>query len=74
MLKVSVGGATFYKTLKIETIKPNRLKINIDFNEEVLTAKKPISGKLDVKWLHGAVAKNLKAEVESQIFKHLHII
>ena len=25
--KVSVGGATFYKLLKVETIKPNRLKL-----------------------------------------------
>lgn len=62
--KVSVGGATFHKSLKVETIKPNRLKINIDFNEDVLHAKKPIQGKLAVKWLHGAPAKNLKADVK----------
>ena len=61
--KVSVGGATFYKSLKVETIKPNRLKINIDFTDEVLSAKKPINGKLDVKWLHGAPAKNLKTDI-----------
>ena len=32
--KVSVGGANFYKGLKIETVKPNRLKIKIDFDDE----------------------------------------
>ena len=60
---VSVGGASFHKSLKVETIKPNRLKINIDFNDEVLHAKKAMKGKLEVKWLHGAPAKNLKADI-----------
>ncbi len=60
---VSVGGASFYKSLKVETIKPNRLKINIDFKDDVLHAKSPIDGDLEVKWLHGAPARNLKADV-----------
>jgi len=29
--KVSIGGVHFYKSLKIETIKPNRLKIKNGF-------------------------------------------
>ncbi|QTE24326.1 alpha-2-macroglobulin family protein [Polaribacter cellanae] len=65
--KISVGGAKFYKTLKVETVKPNRLKIKIDFDEEILTSKKPINGTLDVKWLHGTPAKNLKAAVKAKI-------
>ena len=64
--KVSVGGATFYQSLKVETIKPNRLKIKIDFNDEVLNSKTPLNASLNVKWLHGAVAKNLKAEVNAK--------
>lgn len=64
--KVSVGGATFYKGLKVETVKPNRLKIKIGFDDEVLSNTKPLNGKLDVKWLHGAPAKNLKAEVKAK--------
>ncbi|MEY8849633.1 alpha-2-macroglobulin [Psychroserpens sp. XS_ASV72] len=64
--KVSVGGAQFYKTLKIETVKPNRLKIKIDFEDEVLSSSKPLQGQLDVKWLHGAPAKNIKAEVKAK--------
>ncbi|MCF6349978.1 MAG: MG2 domain-containing protein [Flavobacteriaceae bacterium] len=63
-VKVSVGGATFYKVLKVETIKPNRLKIKINFTDEIFSAKKPIQGKLAVKWLHGAPAKNLKTDVK----------
>jgi len=64
--KITVGGANFYKALKVETVKPNRLKIAIDFNDEILTANKPIDGKLSVKWLHGADAKNLKADVKAK--------
>ena len=64
--KVSVGGATFSKTLKIETVKPNRLKIKVDFNDEVLSNNKPINGNLEVTWLHGATAKHLKTEVKAK--------
>ena len=60
-----VGGATFSKTIKIETIKPNRLKINLAFEKERFTANdKNVSGDLNVRWLSGATAKNLKAEYE----------
>lgn len=64
--KVSVGGATFYKGLKIETVKPNRLKIKVDFENDILTSNNPLKGTLDVKWLHGAPGKNLKAEIKAK--------
>ncbi len=64
--KVSVGGASFYKSLRIETVKPNRLKIKIDFEDEVLVNNQPLNGTLEVNWLHGAPAKNLKAEIRAK--------
>lgn len=64
--KVTVGGANFYKGLKVETIKPNRLKIKIDFEDEILKTNSNLKGKLAVNWLHGAPAKNLKAEVKAK--------
>ncbi|MFI0429567.1 alpha-2-macroglobulin family protein [Mariniflexile sp. HMF6888] len=64
--KVSVGGASFYKDLKIETVKPNRLKIKVDFENDILTSKEPLKGTLDVKWLHGAPGKNLRAEIKAK--------
>ena len=62
--KVKVGGATFEKNIRIESIMPNRLKIKLDFNQEVLNmfAQKP-EGNLDVRWLHGAVAPGIKTNV-----------
>lgn len=63
--RIKVGGAWFTKNIKIETIMPNRLKINLDFKSEQLSvAKKDQEGTLYVKWLSGAVAKNLNAKVE----------
>ncbi len=59
--KVTVGGSTFTRSLRIETIKPNRLKIKLDFGSEQIT--KQSKGTLEAKWLHGAVARNLKADV-----------
>ncbi|WP_303316799.1 MG2 domain-containing protein [Flavivirga abyssicola] len=70
--KVSVGGATFHKGLKIETVKPNRLKIKVDFENDVLTSTEPLKGNLDIKWLHGAPGKNLKAEIKAK-FSNSHV-
>ncbi len=65
---VSVGGVSFYKAVRIETVKPNRLKILLDLGgkprEEVprITAgKEDRTVKLQSNWLHGAPARELKA-------------
>ena len=63
---VSVGGARFYKSIKIETIKPNRLKIKNSFNDAVLSASKNNVNNIQVMWLHGAIAKDLKTEVQAK--------
>jgi alpha-2-macroglobulin len=63
---VSVGGAKFYKSIKIETIKPNRLKIKNVFKNEVLSSAYPNTSNLQVNWLHGAVAKDLKVEMQAK--------
>lgn len=66
LAKVSVGGAQFTKTVKIETIKPNRLKIKNDFGTDLLIHGEPIKGNMEVKWLHGAIAKNLNADIAAK--------
>ena len=65
---VKAGGATFTKNIKIETVKPNRLKIDLDFGKEKLSANdEPHRVAMRVNWLHGAAGKNLKAVVESEM-------
>ncbi len=66
--KVQVGGATFTKNLRIETVKPNRLKIDLDFGKEKLAARdSDLTGDLQVNWLHGAPARNVAAKIEVQV-------
>lgn len=66
--RVKVGGSEFTQTLKIETVKPNRLKIDLDFGVEKFTSP-DISGVLNVKWLHGAPGRNLNAEYEVMLMR-----
>lgn len=66
--RISVGGVEFTKNLWVETVKPNRLKIKLDFDQKVLDTKKPIRGLLTGSWLHGAPARNLEAEMEIQLY------
>ena len=61
--QVKVGNRSYNKYLKVETVKPNRLKIYMDFNADMLRQSGDNEIKLSTKWLHGAVAKNLRAQV-----------
>ncbi|MFP4469463.1 MAG: alpha-2-macroglobulin [Bacteroidales bacterium] len=66
--QVQVGGATFAKRLRIETIKPNRLKVNLTFTRDILMNRNnEQTGVLKSNWLHGAPANNLKAEVNVKL-------
>jgi uncharacterized protein YfaS (alpha-2-macroglobulin family) len=52
---IKVGGATFSKTVRVETVKPNRLSINVQLPGPVLgegVAAKQIP--VQTRWLHGA--------------------
>jgi alpha-2-macroglobulin len=63
LARVKVGGSSITKTVKIETVKPNRLKIKLDFNNEIIT-KNNQNCEISSSWLHGAKAKDLKTDVE----------
>ncbi len=69
LARVKVGGAVFEKRLKVETIMPNRLKINLDFGQNAVLGKDAVaSGTLSAKWLFGATAKNLKAKIDASLY------
>ncbi|MEX0361363.1 MAG: alpha-2-macroglobulin, partial [Allomuricauda sp.] len=65
--KIVVGGAQFHKSLKIATIKPNRLKVDFAFEEEILKANQNNKGRAKVQWLHGAPARNLKVDINAKL-------
>jgi uncharacterized protein YfaS (alpha-2-macroglobulin family) len=62
-----VGGARFTKTLKVETVMPNRLRIDLDLGDKPVIASSPVQGSLDAQWLSGATAANLRAQVEVRL-------
>ncbi len=66
---VKVGGASFHKALRIETVKPNRLKINLDIPGNKINASSSNALTLSSNWLTGAIARNLKASVEMSLSK-----
>ncbi|MDR0961898.1 MAG: alpha-2-macroglobulin, partial [Mediterranea sp.] len=69
-LYVKVGGSSFHKSVHIETIKPNRLKIAMQLPEEVVQAdRRTMPVTLTSSWLTGATAANLKAKVEASLSK-----
>lgn len=63
LARVKAGGASFEKIIRIETIKPNRIKINLDL-ERLANSIEEMQGKLQANWLQGSPAAGLKTTVE----------
>ena len=62
--EVKIGSIRFNKSIRIETIMPNRLKIDLDFgNDKLIQASKQNVIKLHTNWLTGAAAKNLAVKM-----------
>ena len=66
---VKVGGTAFHKSLRIETIKPNRLKITLALPTILQASSKDVYAPLTSSWLTGATASRLKAKVEMSLSK-----
>lgn len=63
--KIKVGGATFEKNIRIETVMPNRLKIDLNFGTDTILGKnRNNKGILTSSWLFGAPSRNLKATID----------
>ncbi len=66
-LRLEAGAAIFYKRIKVESIKPNRLKINyLRISDDVFfTENIPLP--FESSWLHGGQADNLRMVVERKM-------
>lgn len=63
--QVRIGAATFTRIIKVETVKPNRLKIKLDFPYDVAGGdNKAMRGAMKVTWLNGTTARDMKSTVE----------
>lgn len=65
--RIQVGGVTFNQTFKVEAIMPNRLKINIDFDEQELHYGRVSPATISSAWLHGAPARNLRVQIDATL-------
>lgn len=65
-----IGGATFHKALRVETVKPNRLKINLALKgDKILAGNGNVPVTLSAAWLTGANAGSLRTAVEMSLSK-----
>ena len=65
---IKLGGSSFYKPLRIETVKPNRLKVDLKIPGERIEASiGEVRALLSAVWLTGATAHQLEAKVEMQL-------
>ena len=64
--RFKVGTTTITKSLRVETVKPNRLEIKFEL-PEVISLTHPEKVALSSKWLNGLNATGLKAEVDVKI-------
>lgn len=63
LARVTVGDRVFTRNVKVETIVPNRLKIEFDFGGKAYLGGGDSRFSLKSQWLHGAPAPGLKADV-----------
>ncbi len=65
---VHLGSQFWDKTLKIESIMPNRLRMDLSLPESPLQLDQmPIKAVLSAQWLHGATAASLRADSEIRL-------
>ncbi|MGD8175806.1 alpha-2-macroglobulin family protein [Marinimicrobium sp. ARAG 43.8] len=65
---VHLGNRYFDKVVKVESIMPNRLKLDLAFAETPLRqSAMPAAATLSARWLHGANAGGLKADSEVRL-------
>ena len=61
---VTAGGQTWYKTVKIETVKPNNIVIDLTLNDKPAVPASNIKGEVNARWLVGNPAKDLEVRID----------
>lgn len=67
LARVSLGGAVFEKSIRVDAIKPNRMKIDMRLGDGKQIDARKFTGSLTAKWLHGAPAGDAKVTLQAQI-------
>ena len=67
LIGANVGGQSFTKNLKVEMVKPNRLKVELTSKNKIIKTGVGNVFNLSSKWLTGANAGKLKATVKVKL-------
>ncbi|MEC4112811.1 MG2 domain-containing protein [Myroides pelagicus] len=67
--QINIGGVKFNKTIKVETIKPNRLKIKNNVDGKTISSRTNSRVDFNVQWLQGGIARDLQASVNMKLIK-----
>jgi alpha-2-macroglobulin len=67
MARVTMGGVVFNRSLRIETIRPNRLRVDLLLPDRVLASGARTLIGVDSEWLHGSPASGLKTDVRLNV-------
>lgn len=62
-----IGGKKFVKTLKVEAVKPVRLKTELTFPEKIFASDLNITGQVKTRFLFGQPAANLNYKVDAHL-------
>ena len=65
--KATFGGATFEKNIRVDAVKPNRMKIEMRLGDGQTVDAKEFTGRLTARWLHGAPAAGSKVTLQAQL-------
>jgi alpha-2-macroglobulin len=66
--RIEVGGLSFTKPIQVETIKPNRLKIEFKIDgDPAKLGTSSVRARIHSSWLHGSDASGLKADVNARM-------
>ncbi|MDR3047751.1 MAG: alpha-2-macroglobulin [Bacteroidales bacterium] len=67
---VKVGGTSFHQSFRIETVKPNRLKINLSLPDKIINpSSNNVLASLSATWLTGIIANDLAVKIEMTLSK-----
>ena len=61
--RVRVGGNVFTRSIRVETVMPNRLRMDLDFGGGDFIRSAPQNVSLEAEWLFGAPAPGLRADI-----------
>jgi len=62
-----IGGRKFTEYVRIATIKPNRIKIDLTSKSNIIHSDKPVDFALQANWLMGSPASSLNYKLEADL-------